>query len=65
MVQTSIIATAAAGAALAAKPIATIVLKGIKPAVKQVVNKIAKIRGKKEVVKSVFERRLEQKHLRG
>ena len=67
MVQTSIIATAAAGAALAAKPIATIVLKGIKPAVKQVVNKIAKILGKhqKEVVKSVFERRMEQKHLRG
>jgi len=29
------------------------------------VNKVAKIRGKKEVVKSVFERRMEQKHLRG
>ena len=67
MVQTSIIATAAAGAALAAKPIATIVLKGIRPAVKQVVNKVAKILGKhkKEVVKSVFERRMEQKNLRG
>ena len=65
VLQTSVIAATAAGAAIFAKPIADIVLKAVKPIVKKLVNKVAKIRGKKEVVKSVFERRMEQKHLRG
>lgn len=65
VIQTSVIAATAAGAAIFAKPIADIVLKAVKPIVKKLVNKVAKIRGKKEVVKSVFERRMEQKHLRG
>ena len=65
VIQTSVIAATAAGAAIFAKPIADIVLKAVKPIVKKLVNKVAKIRGKKEVVKSVFERRMEQKNLRG
>jgi len=64
VIQTSVIAATAAGAAIFAKPIADIVLKAVKPIVKKLVNKIANMRGKKEVVKSVFERRMIQKHLR-
>jgi len=55
------IAVIATASALAAKPLADILLKVIKPTVKKVMKKIAKIRGKEEVFLSVAERRAEQR----
>ena len=58
------IAVAAASAAVFGKPIAELLLKLIKPAVKQVANKIQKRLGKKELILSVAERRQLQRDLR-
>jgi len=55
------IAVVATASALAAKPLADVLLKVIKPTVKKVMKKIAKIRGKEEVFLSVAERREEQR----
>ena len=51
------IAVVATASALAAKPLADILLKVVKPTVKKVMKKIAKIRGKQEEILSVTERR--------
>ena len=51
------IAVVATASALAAKPLADILLKLVKPTVKKVMKKIAKIRGKQEEILSVTERR--------
>ena len=55
------IAVIATASALAAKPLADILLKVIKPTVKKVMKKIAKIRGKSVPVLSVAERQAEQR----
>ena len=55
------IAVVATGSALLAKPLADILLKAVKPAVKKVMKKIAAIRGKEIPVLSVAERRAEQR----
>jgi hypothetical protein len=55
------IAVIATGSALMAKPLADVLLKVVKPTVKKVMKKIAKIRGKKEVFLSVAERQAEQR----
>ena len=55
------IAVVATASALAAKPLADILLKLVKPTVKKVMKKLAKIRGKEEVFLSVAERRAEQR----
>ena len=60
---TASIAFIATTSALLAKPIADLILKLVKPTVKKVTKKVAKIRGKKEVVLSLRERRLEQSDL--
>jgi hypothetical protein len=57
---TASIALIATTSALLAKPLADLLLKLVKPTVKKIVKKISKIRGKKEVVLSLRERRLEQ-----
>ena len=57
VVTTSSIAIVATASALMAKPLADILLKVIKPTVKKVMKKIAKIRGKSVPVLSVTERR--------
>ncbi|AMO43194.1 hypothetical protein R1080702_185 [Cyanophage S-RIM32] len=54
---TATIAVVATASALMAKPLADILLKVIKPTVKKVMKKIAKIRGKQEEILSVVERR--------
>mgnify|MGYP005689478587 FL=1 len=58
---TAAIAVVATTSALLAKPLADLLLKVIKPAVKKVVTKIAQIRGKKPKVLSIMERREEQR----
>ena len=58
---TASIAVVATTSALLAKPLADLLLKVIKPAVKKVVTKIAQIRGKKPKVLSIMERREEQR----
>jgi len=55
------IAVVATASALMAKPLADILLKVVKPTVKKVMKKIAKIRGKELDVLSVAERREEQR----
>ena len=55
------IAVVATASALAAKPLADILLKVIKPTIKKVMKKIAAIRGKSVPVLSVAERRAEQR----
>ena len=55
------IAVVATASALAAKPLADILLKLVKPTIKKVMKKIAKIRGKEEVFLSAAERRAEQR----
>jgi len=55
------IAVVATASALMAKPLADILLKVVKPTVKKVMKKIAKIRGKEIKELSVAERRLEQR----
>jgi len=57
---TASIALIATTSALLAKPLADLLLKLVKPTVKKVVKKVSKMRGKKEVVLSLRERRLEQ-----
>lgn len=59
------IAVAAAGAAVFGKPIAELLLKLIKPAVKKVIVKVQKARGVKVKVLSVAERRQLQREARG
>jgi len=58
------IATAAAMAAVFGKPIAEFLLKLVKPAVKKVIDKINKARGKEAPILSVFERRQLQRRER-
>lgn len=58
------IATAAAAAAVFGKPIAELILRLIKPAVKQVLNKIQKKLGKRGEILSTSQRRQLQKDLR-
>jgi hypothetical protein len=58
---TAAIAVVATTSALLAKPLADILLKVIKPTVKKVITKIAKIRGKKPKILSLAERREEQR----
>jgi len=58
------IAVAAAGAAVFGKPIAEFLLKLIKPAVKKIIDKINKARGKHPPILSVFERRQLQRRER-
>ena len=54
---TATIALTAATAALVAKPIADLILKLVKPAVKKLVKKVNAFRGKEEEILSVAERR--------
>jgi len=54
---TAAIAVTAASSALLAKPLADLLLKVIKPAVKKVIAKISKLRGKKVKIESLKERR--------
>ena len=61
---TVMIATAAAMAAVFGKPIAEFLLKLVKPAVKKVIDKINKARGKEAPILSVFERRQLQRRER-
>jgi len=58
---TASIAVVATASALLAKPLADILLKVVKPTVKKVMKKIAKIRGKTVKVLSTAERRNEQR----
>ena len=57
------VAVIATTSALLAKPLADLLLKAIKPAVKKVMKKIAKIRGKKPPILSSGERRAEQRQM--
>tara|TARA_R100001443_G_scaffold38518_1_gene52016 strand:+ start:5692 stop:6516 length:825 start_codon:yes stop_codon:yes gene_type:complete len=61
VITTGGIAVVATTSALLAKPFADILLKVIKPTVKKVLKKVASIRGKKQKVESVMERRAEQR----
>ena len=54
---TAAIAVTAASSALLAKPLADLLLKVIKPAIKKVITKISKLRGKKVKIESLKERR--------
>jgi hypothetical protein len=58
---TASIALVATTSALLAKPLADILLKVVKPTIKKVMKKIAKIRGKQMKIESVGERRAEQR----
>jgi len=57
------IAVIATSSALLAKPLADLLLKAVKPAVKKVMKKIAKLRGKKPPILSVGERLAEQRQM--
>jgi hypothetical protein len=57
------VAVIATTSALLAKPLADLLLKAVKPAVKKVMKKIAKIRGKKPLILSSGERRAEQRQM--
>lgn len=57
------IAAVATTSALAAKPLADLLLKAVKPAVKKVLKKVAAIRGKKPPILSSGERRVEQRQM--
>jgi hypothetical protein len=61
VVQVGGVAVIATTSALLAKPLADILLKAVKPTVKKVMKKIAKIRGKSVPVLSTAERRNEQR----
>ena len=63
VVQVGGVAVIATTSALLAKPLADLLLKAVKPAVKKVVKKIAAIRGKKPPVLSEGERRAEQRQM--
>ena len=58
---TATIAVVATSSALLAKPLADLLLKVVKPAVKKVIGKIQKLMGKKPPVLSLDQRRLKQK----
>ena len=58
---TAVIATVATTSALLAKPLADLLLKVVKPAVKKAIAKIQKLMGKKPPVLSLDQRRLKQK----
>jgi hypothetical protein len=58
---TASIAVVATSSALLAKPLADLLLKAVKPAVKKVMKKIAALRGKKTPVESVKDRRDQQR----
>ncbi len=57
------VAVIATTSALLAKPLADLLLKAVKPAVKKVTKKIASLRGKKPPVLSVGERQAEQRQM--
>jgi len=59
---TATIGAVAATSALLAKPLADLLLKIVKPAVKKVIAKVNAIRGKQEKRLSAFEKRIEQRH---
>ena len=61
VVQVGGVAVIATTSALLAKPLADLLLKAVKPAVKKVMKKIASLRGKKPPVLSSGERRAEQR----
>ena len=61
VVQVGSIAVVATTSALLAKPLADLLLKVVKPTVKKVIKKIAKIRGKKVTVESSRDRRAQQR----
>ena len=63
VVQVGGIAVIATSSALLAKPLADLLLKAVKPAVKKVMKKIAALRGKKLPVLSVGERQAEQRQM--
>jgi hypothetical protein len=63
VVQVGGIAVIATSSALLAKPLADLLLKAVKPAVKKVMKKIAAVRGKKLPVLSVGERQAEQRQM--
>jgi len=63
VVTTGGIAAVATTSALAAKPLADLLLKAVKPAVKKVLKKVAAIRGKKPPILSSGERRVEQRQM--
>ena len=63
VVQVGGVAVIATTSALLAKPLADLLLKAVKPAVKKVMKKIAAIRGKKPPVLSSGERRAEQRQM--
>ena len=58
---TATIAVVATSSALLAKPLADLLLKVVKPAVKKAIGKVQKMLGKKEKVLSLRERKLKQK----
>ena len=61
VVQVGGVAVIATTSALLAKPLADLLLKAVKPTVKKVIKKIAKIRGKSLPVESVKDRRDQQR----
>ena len=63
VVQVGGIAVIATSSALLAKPLADLLLKAVKPAVKKVLKKVAPIRGKTPPVLSAGERRAEQRQM--
>lgn len=63
VVQVGGVAVIATASALLAKPLADVLLKAVKPAVKKVMKKIAAVRGKTLPVLSVGERRAEQRQM--
>ena len=63
VVQVGGVAVIATTSALLAKPLADLLLKAVKPAVKKVMKKIASIRGKKPPVLSKGERQAEQRQM--
>jgi len=63
VVQVGGVAVIATTSALLAKPLADLLLKAVKPAVKKVMKKIAALRGKKPPTPSVKERQAEQRQM--
>ena len=63
VVQVGGVAVIATTSALLAKPLADLLLKAVRPAVKKVLKKVASIRGKKPPVLSAGERRAEQRQM--
>jgi hypothetical protein len=61
VVQVGGVAVIATTSALLAKPLADLLLKAVKPTVKKVIKKIAKLRGKKVKIESLGERRGQQR----